>query len=125
MTMSPHDASASRLWRAIRELNKMVSAFGRDRLPQIFEELLRYRVPPDIVDALRGLVAEGYTEDEIVQAFLDALRPLAIRFNASRALVRSLNDFTWSWRHRALEQRIAAIIAAPAGGDTTGHANVA
>ena len=106
------EAHAVRLWPAIRGLNKMVSAYGQERLPQIFEELLRYRVPIEIVDALRALVSEGYSEGEIVRAFLETLRPLAIRFHASRTLVRALRrDFTWIAGPWGLHQRIADVVA--------------
>lgn len=117
---------AARLWPAIRGLNKMVSAYGQERLPQIFEELLRYRVPIEIVDGLRTLVSEGYSEGEVVRAFLETLRPLAIRFRASRALIRALRkDFTWIARPWGLQQRIADVVANALPGDRRDRADVA
>jgi len=116
----------SPLWPVIRELDRVVSALGRDRLPRTFDELAGCALPRRVLAALRGLVAEGYAEAEIVRAFLEALRPLAVKSSASRELARALRkDFTWNGRRRPLQQRIAVIAAEALKNESRSPATVA
>ena len=99
--------SIARLSTVIEALDRMVADAGREGLPTSFTGLVIARVSSDVVDALRALTADGHAEAEIVRAYLEALRPLAIKLGASRDLVRALRkDFTWSPARRALQRKV-------------------
>lgn len=83
-----------------------------DRLPATIEDLQAAGVPEEILDELRSLVVEGFTQKDVVGAFLAALSALGAESGCSRQFARRLrNRLPKGLEGKTLEMHVSGILA--------------
>lgn len=83
-----------------------------DRLPSTIEDLETAGVPEEILDGLRNLVVAGFTQNDVVGAFLAALAALGAESGCSRQFTRRLrNRLPKGLEGKTLEMHVSGILA--------------
>ena len=110
-----HKLQVSPFATLLAQLEHRVFFLRPNALPTSIVDLERCGLPAEIAQSLRSVVAEGFSETDVVHAFLEALGPFADRARQSRQLRRALRrQFRDPGERAELRRQVGSVVVASA-----------